>query len=41
VRDLVHAHGGTIQARSLRGRGTEVRFTLPVAARGTHGDRRG
>ena len=31
VRSLVEAHGGTIAAESTEGRGTTIRFTLPVA----------
>jgi two-component system sensor histidine kinase BaeS len=31
AKDVVSAHGGTIEASSEPGQGTEVRFTLPVA----------
>jgi signal transduction histidine kinase len=31
ARDVVSAHGGTIEAISDPGKGTEIRFTLPVA----------
>ncbi len=31
AKDVVSAHGGTIEASSDPGKGTEVRFTLPVA----------
>jgi signal transduction histidine kinase len=30
AKDVVTAHGGTIEAISDPGKGTEVRFTLPV-----------
>ena len=30
-KDVVTAHGGTIELNSEVGKGTEVRFTLPVA----------
>jgi signal transduction histidine kinase len=33
ARNLVEAHGGRIEIESAPGRGTEVRFTLPRAAR--------
>jgi signal transduction histidine kinase len=33
ARDLVQAHGGTITASSEAGRGTTIRFTLPLASR--------
>ena len=32
VKHLVEAHGGQIQARSQLGRGTTIRFTLPLSA---------
>ncbi|MHB9143987.1 MAG: sensor histidine kinase [Symbiobacteriia bacterium] len=31
AREIVHAHGGEIHLTSELGKGTEVRFTLPVA----------
>ena len=31
AKDVVSAHGGTIEAVSEPGKGTEIRFTLPVA----------
>jgi two-component system sensor histidine kinase BaeS len=31
AKDVVSAHGGTIEASSDPGKGTEIRFTLPVA----------
>jgi signal transduction histidine kinase len=31
AKDVVSAHGGTIEAHSEPGQGTEIRFTLPVA----------
>lgn len=33
ARDLVEAHGGTLTATSELGRGTTIRFTLPLAGR--------
>lgn len=33
ARDLVQAHGGTIEARARPGGGTSVRFTLPIGDR--------
>jgi signal transduction histidine kinase len=36
VRQTVEAHGGTVAADSDPGVGTEVRFTIPVQARGGH-----
>jgi signal transduction histidine kinase len=32
AKSLVAAHGGTIDARSTLGQGTEIRFTLPTAS---------
>jgi len=32
ARDLVTAHGGTIEAISPTGQGTTIRFSLPLAA---------
>jgi signal transduction histidine kinase len=34
AKGLVAAHGGTIEARSTLGQGTEIRFTLPRAGQG-------
>ena len=31
AKDVVSAHGGSIEALSDQGQGTEIRFTLPVA----------
>lgn len=37
AREIVEAHGGRIEISSTPGRGTQVRFSLPVEAAGTRG----
>jgi two-component system, NtrC family, sensor histidine kinase KinB len=38
AREIISAHGGTIQCDSVPGKGTEFRFTLPIPARALQSD---